>query len=114
MRGPPVLPPGVWGFLLVVHRLHSIAVGDNSGGRFGELVPHHAVEAALVEASLVDPSLPSDGHAILGEGKAVHAGGDMSVDMYLHLGVVDAIVVVVGNDDGIPHFEGVELSLIHI
>ncbi len=57
------------------------------------------MKAFLAEADAVDGPLPCDGHAILGEGKAVGAFGDHAGDVDFHLDVVPPLVVVV-RDDG--------------
>ena len=56
---------------------------------------HHAAEATLVEALLVDALMLGNGHAVIGKGKAVHARGNHAIDVDLHLGVVHPLIVVI-------------------
>ena len=78
---PPVLPPHVVQNLVVTHILCRVVVGDDARGRRRVPLAHHAAKAFLVEADPVDGPLPCDGHAILGDGKAVGAFGDHARDV---------------------------------
>jgi hypothetical protein len=58
LRGPPIETPCIRDHLVVLHRLHHVAVSNDGAVACGELATHHTMEVLLQEAPPVQGSLP--------------------------------------------------------